>query len=110
MLVRLVSTIGALAATAATVAFASPAAAQVDTRTAIVSFAGLDLAKPADAARLDRRLRMAAQQVCDSDGRKSLQLINEIQDCKAAALAHARADVQLALRGGGGTQVALTRN
>ena len=46
---RLVSAIGALAATAATVAFATPAAARVETGSAIVS-----VAAPAPAAKLDR--------------------------------------------------------
>jgi UrcA family protein len=108
MFVRLVSSLGALAATAATVAFATPAVAQEETRSTIVSFAGLDLTKPADAARLDRRLRIAARQVCESGERATLRVVQEVRDCETAALAHARADVQLALRGGTGSQVALT--
>lgn len=107
MFVRVVSTIGALAATAATVAFASPAVSQEETRSEIVSFAGLDLSRPTDALRLDRRLRAAARNVCDSNERKDQRVSRAIAACETAALARGRADVQLAMRGGSGTQVAL---
>jgi UrcA family protein len=107
MLVRLLSTLGALAATAATLVFATPVAAQEEARSAIVSFAGLDLAKPADAARLDQRLQGAARHVCGPNEGADIRAHRDRIACEKTALARAHADVQLALRGSG-TEVALT--
>jgi UrcA family protein len=112
MFIRIVSALGALAATAATVAFATPAAAQAEEeRSVTVSIAGLDLSNPTDAVRLDRRLRAAAQIVCGPDERMDVRSHHEAMACQKSALARANADVQLALRGGGGSRiVALTAN
>jgi UrcA family protein len=107
MLVRLLSTLGALAATAATLAIATPVSAQEEVRSATVSFAGLDLAKPADAARLDRRLQAAARQVCGPNEDADIRAHRDRVACEKTALSRGRADVQLALRGSG-TEVALT--
>ena len=108
MFTRFISLLGAIAATAATVAFASPAAAQTDDKVAVVSFAGLDLAKPADAARLDNRLRAAARDVCGPDQANDIRLHRQAMECQKEALSRANADVRLALRGTSGTEVALT--
>jgi UrcA family protein len=107
MFVRLLSTLGALAATAATVAVATPAHAQDEARSATVSLAALDLARPADAARLDQRLQAAARQVCGPDEGLDVRARRQIAACEKNALLRARADVQLALRGNGSTKVAL---
>ncbi len=107
MFVRFLSTLGALAATAATVAFAAPARAQDEPRSTIVSFADLDLSKPADAARLDWRLKTAARRVCGPDEGRDIRARHQMITCQKDALARANADVRLALRGGG-SEVALT--
>ena len=109
MLIRIVSMLGALAATAATVAFASPAAAQTEDRSVVVSFAGLDLANPADAVRLDRRLQSAARSVCGPDLAADFRIHEQTVACEKTAIARARSDVQVALRGGSRT-VALNTN
>ncbi|HEX4738657.1 MAG TPA: UrcA family protein [Allosphingosinicella sp.] len=108
MFVRVLSTLGALAATAVTLAFATPASAQEETRTVVVSFAGLDLANPADAARLEQRLHGAARQVCGPDEGTDLRARRDMDICQKTALVRAHAEVQIALRGGSDTQVALT--
>jgi UrcA family protein len=110
MLIRIVSVLGAIAATAATVAFASPAAAQAEDRSVTVSMAGLDLSSPADAARLHRRLHAAAREVCGPDNLKDAHAHQQARTCEMSALARANADVQLALRGGGSRTVTLTTN
>lgn len=107
MYVRLLSAFGAIAATAATFAFATPAVAQEEARSETVSMAGLDLAKPADAARLELRLQTAVRRVCGPDEGKDLGARDQFNACKTGALTGAHADVQLALRSSA-TQVALT--
>ena len=109
MLTRFVSVLGALVATAATVAFATPAAAQTEDRSVTVSIAGLDPANPADAARLDRRLRAAAREVCGPDQKNDAHAHGLALACEKVALSRANADVQVALRGGSRT-IALTTN
>src|SRR5947209_11913506 len=108
MFVRLLSMLGAVAATAATLACATPASAQDEVRSTIVSLAGLDLSKPADAARLNRRLRTAAHEVCYQEAGGDLRVRQQIIECEKEAMMRANADVQLALRGGGSAKVALT--
>jgi UrcA family protein len=107
MFTRIVSLLGATAATAAAFAFATPASAQNEDRAA-VSIAGLDLSNPADAARLDHRLRAAARAVCGPDQGNDLRIHRQTMACEKSAMARARSDVQVALRGTGGTPVALT--
>ena len=110
MLKQIVPVLGALAATAATLAFATPAAAQAEDRSVTVSIADLDPSKPADAVRLDHRLRAAARTVCGPDGGMDRRAHQQAADCEKVALNRANSDVRLALRGGGGKTVALTTN
>ena len=110
MLIRIVSVLGAMAATAATLAFATPAAAQNEDRSVTVSIADLDPSSPTDAARLDRRLRAAAREVCGPDQGKDVRARRLTLACEKVALSRANADVQVALRGGGSRTVALTTN
>ena len=107
MFTRFVSMLGAVAATVATVAFATPAAAQTQEQVS-VSYADLDLAKPADATRFGYRLRAAAEQVCGPDNAKDVRVHQSVTACRKDALSRANADVRLALRGTAGTEVALT--
>jgi UrcA family protein len=103
----MLSAFGALAATAVTLAAATPARAQEEAHGAAVSLAGLDLAGPADSVRLDRRLRAAAKQVCGLDEGIDYRARRQAKACEKDALVRARADVRLALRATGGTEVAL---
>ena len=109
MYVRTLSLIGAVAATAATIAFATPAAAQAEERAA-VSYAGLDLSNPADAARFDSRVRAAARKVCGFERSNDMRVHQQNIACQKSAMAQAHADIQVALRGTSGTAVALTTN
>jgi UrcA family protein len=110
MLIRIVSVLGAMAATAATLAFATPAAAQTEDRSVTVSIAGLDPANPADAVRLDRRLQSAARSVCGPDHPVDFRAHQATLACEKAAMARANSDVQLALRGSGARTIALSTN
>lgn len=107
MFTRIVSMLGAVAATAATLAFATPAAAQAADQVS-VSYADLDLGQPADAARFDRRLRAAAAEVCGPDNAKDVRIHQPVVACQKEALSRASSDARLALRGTVGTEVALT--
>jgi UrcA family protein len=108
MLKQIVPVLGALAATAATLAFATPAVAQTEDRSVTVSFADLDPSRPADAVRLDHRLQSAARTVCGPDEGKDLRARQQAANCERVALSRANSDVRLALRGGGSKMVALT--
>jgi UrcA family protein len=110
MFIRTISLLGALAATAATIALATPASAQQAEDRTVVSLAGLDLSSPADATRLDNRLRAAARKVCGPDQSKDRRIHQETIACEKSAIARATSDVQVALRGSSGTTVALTTN
>lgn len=110
MLFRIVSVLGAMAATAATLAFATPAAAQTEDRSVTVAIGDLDPSNPADAVRLDRRLRAAARTVCGPDEGKDIRARQNAVACEKTALSRANSDVQMALRGGGSRTVALTSN
>ena len=110
MLKQIVPVLGALAATAATLAFATPAAAQNEGRSVTVSIAGLDPSSASDVARLDRRLRAAAPEVCGPAQPRDGRLRELPAACEKVALSRANADVQVALRGGGSRTLALTTN
>src|SRR6202161_3463896 len=107
---RIVSALGATAATAvllATLAAATPPSAQAVAR-APPPLAGRDLSRPAEAARLDREIRMAAGAVCDHDGAWDMHKRPTIEACEKDAVARAHTDVQLALHSRGGSAVVMT--
>ena len=108
----MIKTITALGAAAlAAFAFAAPAAASpAGEESVAVSYAGLDLSKPADAALLDVRLRAAAREVCGTADARNLSLSAQADACQKEAIARARADVQVAMRTGSGRVVALRTN
>lgn len=92
----LAATIGG---TLALLAIAAPAAAEDlhGRRQAVVNYGDLDISKPADAARLERRLASAARRVCDN----SMSRMERGRDirCRSDALARARAEVFGTARG-----------
>jgi len=108
----MIKTLTALAAAAlAASALSSPAAAAAPAgETIAVSYAGLDLANPADAARFDGRLKAAARDLCGEAPALDLRLSGLVEACKADVMARVRADVRLALRTGGSRTVALRTN
>ena len=63
---RMLSALAALAMTAGTFALAAPAHAAPVQDVVSISLEGLDSADPADAVRIDRRIRTAAQDLCGS--------------------------------------------
>lgn len=107
-MIKILTALGAAALAAS--ALSTPAAAQVDETSVVVSYAGLDLANPADAARLERRLRIAATAVCGEAPLLDLTQTAHVRACKADAIARAKSDLQLALRAGGNRTLALRTN
>jgi UrcA family protein len=91
-------------------ASAAPASAQArDDESVVVRFADIDLARPSGLAKLDARLRFAANRVCSSGARDASSLRVDAE-CRAKALAGARSELgALRSRGIGRTEVALRR-
>jgi len=88
-------------------ALAEPAPAQ---NVSIVQTADLDLATKAGRARLDRRLVIAAYDVCGAAADVDLAGQNAVDQCRADVLAKARArGGQLASRGGSTILIAANR-
>jgi UrcA family protein len=93
---RTLSAIAALAMTAGTFALAAPAQAAPAEDAVNISLAGLDASDPADAVRIERRIRTAAQDLCGSKLIQPLQMRAKAEACEAALTADARGSVQLA--------------
>lgn len=106
---KILTALGAAALAAS--ALTSPAAAAPAGETSVaVSYAGLDLANPADAARFDQRLRVAARDVCGDATALDLRMSAKVGTCQTEAIARAKSDVQVAMRTGGSRVVALRTN
>ena len=99
----------ALAASALSVP-APAAASPGDETSVVVSYAGLDMSNPADAARFDARLKAAARAVCSEAPILDLHLAAKADACRADVIARAKTDLQVALRAGSGRTVALRTN
>ncbi|HEX8625937.1 MAG TPA: UrcA family protein [Allosphingosinicella sp.] len=93
---RTLSAIAALAMTAGTLALAAPANAAPVEDGVIISLEGFDAADPADSARMDRRIRTAAQSLCGSKLIQPARMRQHAAACEAAVVADARNSVQLA--------------
>jgi len=93
-----------LAAALAASLAAAPAAAYGPPASQAVSYADLDLSRPADVARLHRRLADAFENVCGSYATSESWQEREIARCRAEA--RTRAAAQLARLTGGAIQVA----
>jgi UrcA family protein len=106
-MIKIPTALGAVALAASALPVA---AAPVDQGRIAVSYAGLDLSNPADAARLALRLRSAAREVCGSADPRDLRLAAGVDGCQHEAIARARADVELAMRAGGIRVVAVRTN
>ena len=94
---RLLSALAAAALTTGALTLAAPAhAAPADDDVVSVSLAGLDSANPADAARIDRRIRSAAQSLCGSKLIQPVRMRERAAACEEAVTADARGAVELA--------------
>jgi len=100
----------AAAALAASALSAPAAAASADDDSIVVSYAGLDLSNPADAARLERRLKAAARAVCSDAPMLDIIVAAKVQACQDEALARARSEMRIAMRAGGSRTIALKTN
>lgn len=98
---RTLSALAALAMTAGTLAFAVPAHAAPVEETVSISLEGLDSSDPADAARIDRRIRAVAQDLCGSKLIQPTRLREKAAACEAAVTADARSSARLAAAGQG---------
>jgi UrcA family protein len=93
---RMLSALAAAAMTVGTFAFAGSAhAAPVDDVVSI-SLEGLDASDPADAVRIDRRIRTAAQSLCGSKLIQPTRMRERAAACEEAVTADARGAVQVA--------------
>jgi UrcA family protein len=99
---RSFSALAAVAMTAGTLAFAVPAQAAPADDSVTISFGGLDLADPAYAARVDRRIRMAARDACGSTQRQPVEMMKRAAACEKAVVAEAQGAVELASARQGG--------
>ena len=99
---RSVAGLATVAATALTVAFASPASAE--TSKAEVRYADLDLSTDAGRAALDKRIVRAADTVCGPFDRASAF---QAMRCRSKAIADARSQAQVAsAKAGNGVELA----
>jgi UrcA family protein len=99
-----------IAAMIGTALIAAPAFAQnVESLTVSIKTADLDLASAQGRARLDRRVRQAAGQICGADEPRSIAMREAFTRCRAevlsdadvkiAAMARETAPIQVARRG-----------
>jgi UrcA family protein len=82
---------------AAALVAASPAAAQIETQSVEVGIADLDLARPADAERLDRRLATAVRRACGAPDDISLAARRAVATCRIEAAARLAPQRDLAI-------------
>jgi len=108
-MLKILTALGAAALAASALSAPATAAPEDETRIA-VSYAGLDLSRPSDAARFEQRLRVAAREVCGPAPALDLHIAVQVRACQADALARAKADLQVAMRSGGSRVVALRTN
>ncbi len=98
MFKRTLSALAAVALTAGTVALVTPAhAAETEEVTIVVPIDDLDLKNEKDVARLDRRVRKAARQICGDVPTLEVLMRTLVIGCHDQVLANARADVETAI-------------
>lgn len=93
---RTLSAIAAAALTIGAFALTAPAHAAPLEDGVTVSLDGLNPADPADADRIERRIRNAARDLCGSQQIQPVRMIQQAIACEKAALAEARTAVELA--------------
>jgi len=80
---------------AASLVGGTPALAADETVSVIVPFADLDIAKPAGADALTKRIDAAAEKVCDRPDIRDLKAMVAFEECKSEALAGAMEQLSL---------------
>lgn len=112
MFIRKFSALGAAAVAASALFSAAPAmAAPAGEDSLAISYAGLDMSNPSDAARFDRRVRAAAEDYCGQVAATDTRLFGKVRACRSAVISSAKAEISLAQAGNGrGTTVALRTN
>ncbi len=93
---RMLTALAAAALTTGAVALAVPAHASPAEDVVSISLEGLDSADPADAARIDRRIRSAARSLCGSKLIQPLRMRERAAACEEAVTADVRGSVELA--------------
>lgn len=94
---RMLSALTALAMTTASLAVAAAPASAAPAEDGIsISIDGLNPANPADALRIDRRVRTAARSLCGSNQIQPIRLRRGAEACEAAVIADAMSSVELA--------------
>jgi len=109
---RTISALGAAAVAASALLAAVPAAAAPAPEEGVsVSYSGLDMSNPADAARFQRSVANAAADYCGQVPALDFRLQAKVAACRAAIVANAKADVALAQAPRSrGTMIALRTN
>ena len=91
--------LSAVAALATASLFVVPTVASAETAPSVrVHYGDLDLASPAGAKALKRRISRAASQVCGDLPSRDLRVIAEVEACRAETIAAAQPAVQAAMR------------
>lgn len=108
---RIFSALAAAALTVGAFALTAPANAAPAGEGVTVSLDGLNPADPADAARIERRIRNAARDLCGSQMIQPVGLMSKAAACEKAAIADAQNAVELiAARQGGPFRLTLRSN
>ena len=106
-------TLSALAAAALTVgvfAFTAPAQAAPGEESVTVALDGLNPGDPADADRIERRIRTAARDLCGSDLLQPVRMMQRAAACEKAAVASAQGAIDLAARQNAPLRLSLRSN
>ncbi len=93
---RMLSALAAAALTVGVFALTSPAHAAPGDDAVTVSLEGLNPGDPADAERIERRIRTAARGLCGSDLLQPVRMMQRAAACEKAAVADAQSAVELA--------------
>ena len=108
---RTLSAVAAAALTVGVFALTAPAHAAPADEGVTISLDGLNPGDPADSARIERRIRSAARDLCGSRSIQPLRLMQQAADCEKAAVAEARNAVEIAAaRQGGPFRLTLRSN
>jgi UrcA family protein len=97
MYTRTLAALAALALTAGTLALSTPLHAAPADEQVRVRTGDLDLSDSGDAARLERRLRAAARQICGWVPVADLNMQKQVAGCQDEAIANARDEAALAM-------------
>jgi len=95
MRISIVTVLAALAVSAAVPAAAETAADPIESFSVTVGVGDLDVATPAGAAALDKRVEAAASDACRKPDIRQLKLMEAWEECKSAAKARALEQISI---------------